>query len=83
MELARSGCCYLFRPDINWYNQGIELGMDKYSEENDGVLPTLALLMAGDISGATRCAQVASNHLCIKTVPYTWLVDTLSFISHY
>ena len=61
MELARS-CCYLFRPDINWYNQGIELGMDKYSEENDGVLPTLALLMAGDISGATRCAQVASNH---------------------
>ena len=35
--------------------------MEKDSEEGEGVLPTLALLMAGDIGGAIRRAQVAPN----------------------
>jgi len=39
--------------------QGIELGVDKDSEKDEGVLPTLALLMAGDICGAIRRAQAA------------------------
>jgi len=39
--------------------QGIELDMEKDSEEGEGVLPTLALLMAGDIGGAIRRAQAA------------------------
>ena len=63
MGLARSGCCYLFRADIYLNNQGIELGVDKDYEKDEGVLPTLALLMAGDICGAIRRAQVACGHL--------------------
>ena len=37
--------------------------MEKEFEEAEGVLPTLALLMAGDIAGAIRRAQV--THLSV------------------
>ena len=48
--------------------------MEKDSEEGEGVLPTLALLMAGDIGGAIRRAQVAPNRSLD-----TSLVDAIFF----
>ena len=49
--------------------------MDKESEKDEGVLPTLALLMAGDICGAIRRAQVAwATYLAVYQVD--------AFISH-
>ena len=44
--------------DLILFNQGVELTTETDSEEYEGVLPTLALLMAGDVSGAIRRAQV-------------------------
>ena len=91
MGLARSGC-YLFGADINLNNQGVELSVDKDSEKDEGVLPTLALLMAGDICGAIRRAQVACNHfscsipdvflLILKTILNTSHLPRLLFMHH-
>ena len=41
--------------------------MEKEFEEAEGVLPTLALLMSGDIRGAIRRAQVSPliTHLSV------------------
>ena len=52
--------------------QGIEVDVERDSEEDEGVLPTLALIMAGDISGAIRRAQSAVH--ASPNSPATWAV---------